>query len=104
MARVNGEPEPTRAIGEDEISFANRHFDWRDRNQYPFPPVPMKPDPTITPTRDCDFGAFDFVGRWVLRLIDWLNRRTGVFDKPKRKHKYDATEPWLKVTRNILYP
>lgn len=86
MPQINGEPEPTRAMDEDEISFSNRHFDWRGRNQYPLPPAPpMRPDPTITPGHPCDFGAFDFVWRWVLRVIDWLNRRTGAGDKPKRK-------------------
>ena len=87
MARINGEPEPTRRRDEDEISFSNRHFDWSGRNQYPLAPAPpMRPDPTITPTTRCDFGAFDFVWRWVLRVIDWLNRRTGASnDKPKHK-------------------
>lgn len=30
----------------------------------PVPPPP-KPDPEITPTRRCDFGAFDFILRFV---------------------------------------
>ena len=74
MPRINGEPEPTRFVDEDEISFSNRHFDWRGRNQYPLPPAPpMRPDPTITPSYPCDFGAFDFVGQPIKRAYNWMN-------------------------------
>ena len=65
-------------------------------------PAPPKPDPRITPQtvignyprqdknitphRDCDGGAFDFIGRFVMRFIDWLNGVTGANErKPKRK-------------------
>ena len=75
MPRINGEPEPTRFVDEDEISFSNRHFDWRGRNQYPLPPAPpLPPDPTITPSYPCDFGAFDFVGQ-MISFLWWAWQR-----------------------------
>lgn len=46
---------------------------------------PPRPDPCITPVYRCDFGAFDFVWDIVLRLIDWLNDKTGA-EKSKRKN------------------
>ena len=50
-------------------------------------PIPQKPDPNITPTRRCDFGAFDFVRRFInwLRIAILPSEVWTSIDKPKHK-------------------
>ena len=48
--KINNEPEPTRGVRENDVSFFNDHFDWRERNQWPIPaPPPISESKLIMP-------------------------------------------------------
>ncbi len=46
------------------------HFEIPEPRKVKSPP---KPDPAITPSYPCDFGAFDFVGQPIKHAYNWVN-------------------------------